>query len=751
MLAHLARLLVKDGRRVFVTALTHRAIHNALDKIPRMDDSIPVCKIGEGRHAGDLDVPNFERFDQSRFGENSGGYVIGATPFARHSRRLSGVEFDVVLFDEASQITLPLAIMGMLAGSKYIFIGDENQLPPVTVFSASDGKDRKPASIFGYLSGRGYETMLDVTYRLNDVLTQWPSRTFYRNELKPSAGAARRRLNLSPEATRWDMVLDPEAPAVFLDLCHQNTTVRRRIEADVVMELILSLLMRDVSPEDIGVEVVVPAEMTVRPPIERRMQAGLTDYLLDYDQEAAVKSDLELPADDQVLPGDLRLNIINGVAGSGKTLILSYRLRILYHLYPNKKFLVLTHNRPLNRDMEGRFARLEGCSPKSIEWRTFNGWCYHHWPKEQKWIEPLKLSARRKVIEEIWRGHLQNSKISPHMFQSEVDWMKDQVPLSRAEYLSADRRGRGFPLNAEQRQRVFDTSQAYQLSLEKRGAVDWGDVPKLLWQLSENGQVEFPKYDIILVDEAQFFAPLWMRLIQKLLDLRNGHLFLVADPTQGFLGRGASWKSLGLDARGHIHSLRHSYRTTREIMQFATLLYRLRLTEEKDEDILVPDLLNMPNGAFPQIITLTSPQDEIARVANEVINLVKQGFPRKHLLLLHRDGWGVKNLIQAIDDRLGKNEALDPKDNYPGDYVRVTTINAGAGLESPIVFLVGLRLLFEEEQSLRLSDEEREGLIRDNTRKLYMAATRAGQRLVLTYSGELPKVLKSALELKTSL
>jgi DNA replication ATP-dependent helicase Dna2 len=256
MLAHLARLLVADGRRVFVTALTHRAIHNALNKIPQVDDSIPVCKIGQGRHAGDLDVPNFERFDQSRFGENSGGYVIGATPFALQSRRLSGVEFDVVLFDEASQLTLPLAIMGMLAGSKYIFIGDENQLPPVTAFSEPDGKDRKPASIFGYLSGRGHETMLDVTYRLNDVLAQWPSRTFYRSELKPSEEAARRRLNLSPEVTRWDLALDPESPAVFLDLCHQNTTVRSRIEADVVMELILSLFMRDVSPEDIGV--VVP-------------------------------------------------------------------------------------------------------------------------------------------------------------------------------------------------------------------------------------------------------------------------------------------------------------------------------------------------------------------------------------------------------------------------------------------------------------------------------------------------------------
>ena len=63
-----------DGRRVFVTALTHRAIHNALNKIPKVDSALPVCKIGEGRHSGDLDVPNFETFASSRFGENSGGY-----------------------------------------------------------------------------------------------------------------------------------------------------------------------------------------------------------------------------------------------------------------------------------------------------------------------------------------------------------------------------------------------------------------------------------------------------------------------------------------------------------------------------------------------------------------------------------------------------------------------------------------------------------------------------------------------------
>jgi len=111
-------------------------------------------------------------------------------------------------------------------------------------------------------------------------------------------------------------------------------------------------------------------------------------------------------------------------------------------------------------------------------------------------------------------------------------------------------------------------------------------------------------------------------------------------------------------------------------------------------------------------------------------------------LLLHVSEQGTQALIQVINHRLGKDAAIDPKVTHSGNYVRVTTINAGAGLESPIVFLVGLRELFEEEQSIRLSDDEREEIIRDNTHKVYIAATRAGQRLVFAYVGELPDILR---------
>ena len=157
------------------------------------------------------------------------------------------------------QVTLPLAIMGMLAGNKYVFVGDENQLPPISSFSEQRAS---PSSIFTYLADRGNASMLNITYRLNDVLVKWPNRNFYENKLKPSQEAAGRRLFLSNMESRWDFVLDPSSPAVFLDLCHRNTTVRSRTEADTAVELILALLDHNIPPQEIGV--VVPYRLKFR-------------------------------------------------------------------------------------------------------------------------------------------------------------------------------------------------------------------------------------------------------------------------------------------------------------------------------------------------------------------------------------------------------------------------------------------------------------------------------------------------------
>lgn len=99
-------------------------------------------------------------------------------------------------------------------------------------------------------------------------------------------------------------------------------------------------------------------------------------------------------------------------------------------------------------------------------------------------------------------------------------------------------------------------------------------MPRQIWRLSSDHKLTLPINDVVLVDEAQFFAPLWFEIVKRIVKPGTGHLFLAADPTQGFLKRGQSWRASGLEVRGRTLKLEKSYRTTREILSAATLLYR---------------------------------------------------------------------------------------------------------------------------------------------------------------------------------
>jgi superfamily I DNA/RNA helicase len=481
-------------------------------------------------------------------------------------------------------------------------------------------------------------------------------------------------------------------------------------------------------------EIIIPPQFTVRQPIDRSIDPQLADYLLDYDQEWVLKTDLDLST-------EFGLRLVSGVAGSGKSLIVVYRAQLLRRLYPDKSIVVLTHNRPLIRDLEARYRQLQVPGAR-VEFNTFQGWCRKHWPKQLAWRDPLGRQRRQAALTQAWHAHLTETVVSERMLGDELDWWKDRLLFGRDAYLAADRTGRGFALNEAQRQKVYDAFEAYHRDLAAGKQVDWGDVPRRLWLAVEKGH-RLPQYDIILVDEAQFFAPIWFELIKRSLKPATGHLFMAADPTQGFLKRRQSWLACGLDVRGKAQRLEKSYRTTREILSAATLLYRARLPED-DEKLLSADgdLGQMPRGVVPVVVPLTSEQDETTRVVNEVQGLVKQGIRLGHLLVIHADWRGVDRLLARLRAEFGAEAVVNAKDNPRGDFIRVCTLNAVTGLESPIVFVVGVHELYEEEQSLRLSEAERAELIRDNTRKLYMAITRAGQRLVLTYVGELPESLK---------
>ena len=69
--------------------------------------------------------------------------------------------------------------------------------------------------------------------------------------------------------------------------------------------------------------------------------------------------------------------------------------------------------------------------------------------------------------------------------------------------------------------------------------------------------------------------------------------------------------------------------------------------------------------------------------------------------------------------------------------LRVCSVDAATGLESPVVFVVGGAELLEREDDMPMPADQRE-LRRDNTRRLYMGFTRAGYKLYITWAEKVP-------------
>lgn len=252
VLALIARLMVERGQRVLLTSHTHMAINNALNKIAGED--VPVVKIGLRSQCKALDaqVRSHEAF--AAWSERpDGGYVIGATPFATCTRRLAACEFDTVLFDEASQVTVPLALMAMRKGRRFIFVGDQQQLPPVML--SRSVLDKGSMSAFARLVAEpgDHSVMLDETYRMSQWLTAWPSKTYYAQRLRSVGANRERRLQLRTVPERFAQVFAPSASGVFIPTQDRASRTRGPRDARLVADLCVAAVAGGLPPSEIGV------------------------------------------------------------------------------------------------------------------------------------------------------------------------------------------------------------------------------------------------------------------------------------------------------------------------------------------------------------------------------------------------------------------------------------------------------------------------------------------------------------------
>lgn len=286
-LARLVEQLILKGHRVLISGFTHRSIHQALSKVHALiGNECPVIKISAPVATENLPFPVFASLGESELDMHEGPYVIGATPFALYTKRLSAAHFDSAVVDETSQLTVPAAIMVMMKSDRWFFFGDDKQLPPVSDLHRDDPS---LASVFARLKKQTEFTTLNITYRMNQQLTQWPSEMFYYGELETFYPDQKFNLKSSPQGKTYREILSSDHSLISVKLSCMDAKSYNDDEADLTAGIIEELMDCGMAPDEIGIVSPFRAQAsrirtllrTVISPLHQHLERSITVDTVD--------------------------------------------------------------------------------------------------------------------------------------------------------------------------------------------------------------------------------------------------------------------------------------------------------------------------------------------------------------------------------------------------------------------------------------------------------------------------------------
>ena len=182
------------NHKVVVVGPNHMAINNTLEQALRLAPpySQVFFKVGQSYNAPNY-IASFEgkeykienniKIDSAKANTADFPWLIGLTPHSLYTRRANYLECDTLIVDEAGQMTIPLALMGMIKAKKVILAGDHKQLPPI--ISSEEVSEEMRQSAFQKLMTKDNCTMLDVSFRMCEPICNYVSELFYDGKVKP--------------------------------------------------------------------------------------------------------------------------------------------------------------------------------------------------------------------------------------------------------------------------------------------------------------------------------------------------------------------------------------------------------------------------------------------------------------------------------------------------------------------------------------------------------------------------------------
>ncbi|KAI8520978.1 Tripartite DNA replication factor [Branchiostoma belcheri] len=275
----LVRILLACGNSVLLTSYTNSAVDNVLLKLSkykldflRLGSSSRVHP-GVAPHTEDRlarGLTTVEQLDKLYVDKP----IVATTCLGAKHPLFSRRKFDVCIVDEASQIAQPVCLGPLVHATRFVLVGDHQQLPPL-VQSGTARRMGMDESLFKKMGHHQSATaQLNVQYRMNSDIMELSNTLMYDGKLCcGSDKVAAARLDLPA----WDQLeaamlglgvasswireaLRPDAPVRFLDTdkvpaleTSEQGGLSNRTEAQLVRTLTSALVQAGCPQEDIGI------------------------------------------------------------------------------------------------------------------------------------------------------------------------------------------------------------------------------------------------------------------------------------------------------------------------------------------------------------------------------------------------------------------------------------------------------------------------------------------------------------------
>lgn len=457
---------------------------------------------------------------------------------------------------------------------------------------------------------------------------------------------------------------------------------------------------------------------------------------------------------------------LSGGAGTGKTVVLLHRARRLAVANPSARIVLTTFTVNLADNLRRDLLRLDPAVPiaaslgepgihvSGVDALSLAVLRTH--PSEAAAATAAVLGESRTIkgpatSSDRWSSALAASGVgegasdylSPTFLEAEYESIiVPNAITTRDEYFTVRRPGRGVALDRVKRDSVWKVVAAYRTLLKMQQIADFSEVAAVAAQVYDGATVARPA-DHVLVDEGQDLVPAKWRLLRALAEPGVNDLFIAEDSHQRIYGQRTILSRWAIKIVGRSQRLTLNYRTTAQNLGYAVAVLEAGKYEDlESEEESTAGYRSSRSGPAPLrrgFATLTEELDAIASTLQTWSSDDQSGS----LAVLVRTNGFADTVARGLTERKVKAMRVD-KGEPPIGSVAVMNMHRAKGTEFSRVCIVGAGADNIPNpmtmKSAAAHGDESDALLRERS-LFYVAATRARDALMITWTGESSQLL----------